>query len=124
MEDGMPRTSSRGIRYFTLHRERASFIVIREAPRVVGAEIEDDKFCAPGDGHDIVRMRALLTVGVGTGTVEVQHCAGRRVEEVWWRRGQRAGQERPRIVLLFSGASSAPMGSAKTKGDTRAQTGV
>jgi hypothetical protein len=83
VEDRVPRTSARRIRYFTPYREGASFIVVREAPRSIGAKIGNHKFIAPRDWHDIMRMRALLTTGVGPGTIELHHCARRRVEEVW-----------------------------------------
>ena len=104
MENDMPGSAARGVRHFAQYGERALSVVIHDAPRPVGPEIGNEHLSASREGHNLVWMRALLAGSVGTGAVQLQHCARWCegvivIEEVGGRAGQRGGQDRPGIVL-------------------------
>ena len=121
MENDMSGSASRSIHHLAQHGERASSVIIHDAPRPVGTEIGYEHLGAPREGYNLVWMRALLAGSVGAGTIQLQHCArwciGVIIIEVWGRAGQRGSQDRPGIVLYFGtqqgSASSTETRSAK-----------
>jgi hypothetical protein len=71
VEDCVPRPVAWGVDHFALHGELARWVA-HDAPCLVGTEIGDQEFGASGDGHDVVRVRALLTFRVWARAFELQ----------------------------------------------------
>jgi hypothetical protein len=86
----MPRPTAWGIHHFALHGEhdlafasaagatRCRLPVVRDAPCPVSAQIGNEQLGTTGDGHDVVRVRTLLTIWVDTCAPKLQqgHGAG------------------------------------------------
>lgn len=86
VKDYVPRPAAWSVHHFTFHDELARWLP-HDAPCPVATEIGNQEFGPSGDGHDLVRVRALLTLQVGARTFELEQRGLGVLREVW-RRGR------------------------------------
>ena len=98
MKDYVPWPAAWVIHHFAFHNELARWVT-HDAPCPVATEIGNQEFRASGDGHNLVRVRALLTLQVGACTFELQQRGLGVLREVWRRGGYWSDQDGSRCVL-------------------------
>lgn len=101
VEDCVSRAVARRVHHFALYSELARWVVADDTPGSVGTEIRDQEFGASGDGHDVVRVRALLTLRVWAAAFELQQRGLEVLREVWRRDRHRSSQDGSRRVLAM-----------------------